>query len=80
MKSYLQKAVTKLKIKDITDFLWTPEMKELTDALLHLNWRLTEQSDPAWVEKHEKNLLNTFPLEVLHGFELPQIDNFLDWE
>ena len=48
-----------LKIKDITDFLWTPEMKELTDALLHLNWRLTEQSDPAWVEKHEKNLLNT---------------------
>ena len=61
-------------------------MKEMTDALLHLNWRLTEQVvkslpiDRAWVEKHEKNLLNTLPLEVVRGFELPQIDNFLDWE
>ena len=70
MKSGLQvyKVVTKLKIKNITDFLWTLQMKEMTDALLHLNWRLTEQSDPAWVEKHEKNLLNTFRVGICVWF------------
>ena len=39
----LNTIVTKLKIKNITDFLWTLQMKEMTDALLHLNWRLTKQ-------------------------------------
>ena len=50
MKSCLQvyKAVTKLKIKNITDFLWTPQMKEMTGNEEVL---LGDKAFPAELEK-----------------------------
>ena len=75
-------AVAQLRIKNVTQFFFTPKMKEMTDAFTNLKWPLTEEVvrnlpiDPAWVEKHEKSLVQNgdLPLDVVRGFEIPHPD------